>query len=71
MPLNVDLVDKLSASCPALATVLLCTPSSFHMLGEQLKIGLSEYLDHDGSEQAEYLSLPPDILCDTLSLDTC
>jgi molecular chaperone DnaK (HSP70) len=70
MPLHVDLEDKLSSSCPALATVPLCTTSSFHTLGEQLKIGLSDYPDHDGSVQAECLSLPADIGHDTLSLDT-
>jgi hypothetical protein len=63
MPVNVDLEDKLSASC---------TASSFHILGEQLKIGLSEseYPDHERSVQADCLSLPPDIGHDTLSLDT-
>jgi molecular chaperone DnaK (HSP70) len=69
MPLNVDLEDKLSASCPALATVPLCTTSSFHTLGEQLKIGLSAYPDHDGSVQAECLRLPQEINHDTLSLE--
>jgi molecular chaperone DnaK (HSP70) len=69
---SVDLEDKLSASCPALATVPLCTTSSFHTLSEMLKIGLSEYPDHDGSVQAVCLSLPLSInaLSDTLSLDT-
>jgi molecular chaperone DnaK (HSP70) len=68
---SVDLEDKLSASCPALATIPLCTTSSFHTLSEQLKIGLSEYPDHDGSGQAVCLSLLTTIMIDdTLSLDT-
>jgi molecular chaperone DnaK (HSP70) len=66
MPLHVDLGDKLSASCPALATVPLCTTSSFHTVAEQLKIGLSEYQIMMGV----CLSPPPDIVDDTLSLDT-
>lgn len=74
--MDFDLEDKLSASCPTLATVPLCTVSSFHTLSEQLKIGLSDYPDHDGSVQAVCLSLPADYNSDdddnddTLSLDT-
>jgi len=70
MPTDVDLEDKLSASCPALETVPLCTSSSFHTLGEQLKIGLSAYPEHDGSVEAACLRLPTDVSPESLSLET-
>jgi molecular chaperone DnaK (HSP70) len=41
-PPVLDLEDVLSNSCPALQAIPLCTGSSFHTLGEQLKIDLSE-----------------------------
>ena len=40
-----DLEDVLSAQCPALQEIPLCTASSFHTLGESLKIKLSEAYD--------------------------
>lgn len=42
-----DLEDVLSSECPALKDIPLCTPSSFHTLGERLKIGLSEAYQPD------------------------
>jgi molecular chaperone DnaK (HSP70) len=41
-PPAVDLEDVLSIRCPALQETPLCTVSSYHTLGEQVKIGLSE-----------------------------
>lgn len=42
-----DLEDVLSLRCPSLQEIPLCTVSSFHTLGEQLKIGLAEGYDPD------------------------
>ena len=42
LPPGEDLEDVLSSQCPALHETPLCTVSSFHTIGEQLKIGLSE-----------------------------
>jgi len=53
-----DLEDELASSCPVLDETPLCTSSSFHTLGEQLKIGLSAYPDHDGKVQATCLAPP-------------
>mmetsp|Transcript_10535 Transcript_10535/g.23304 ORF Transcript_10535/g.23304 Transcript_10535/m.23304 type:complete len:733 (-) Transcript_10535:1773-3971(-) len=39
---SLDLEQQLSHSCPDLQETPLCTTSSFHTLGEQLKISLSE-----------------------------
>jgi molecular chaperone DnaK (HSP70) len=54
-----DLEDVLSLRCPALQEIPLCTVSSFHTLGEQLKIGLSERYDpeEDVSMSAQCLGL--------------
>jgi molecular chaperone DnaK (HSP70) len=53
-----DLEEKLAAVCAKLQDVPLCTSSSFHTLGEQLKIGLSAYPDHDGQVEAQCYALP-------------
>jgi len=53
-----DLEEILSASCPKLKEKPLCTVSSFHTLGEQLKIGLSSYPDGGGTVEAECFGLP-------------
>jgi len=55
-----DLEDVLSAQCPALQEIPLCTPSSFHTIGEQLKIGLSEAYDPEteSTVTAQCLGLP-------------
>ena len=54
---ELDLEEQLSAGCAKLKNVPLCTSSSFHTLGEQLKIGLSDYPDHDGQVQAQCYAL--------------
>lgn len=51
-----DLEDKLASKCRQLEEIPLCTASSFHTLGEQLKIGLSAYPDGDGKVQGECLA---------------
>jgi molecular chaperone DnaK len=62
--------EALAASCPAITPSLpLCTLSSFHTIGEQLKISLSE---HGETVQAECQSLPTanisaDLVCTSLS----
>lgn len=53
-----DLEEILSSSCPILKEKPLCTASSFHTIGEQLKIGLSSYPDGGGAVEAECLGLP-------------
>jgi molecular chaperone DnaK (HSP70) len=57
-----DLEDVLSAQCPALHETPLCTMSSFHTIGEQLKIRLSEAYspDQEATVSAECLGLPDD-----------
>jgi len=54
-----DLEDVLSSQCPALKAIPLCTISSFHTIGEQLKIGLSEAYqpDTETSVSAQCLGL--------------
>ena len=64
-----DLEEKLSASCPALRTTPLCTVSSFHTIGEQLKIALSEFPNHDGKAEAECLSSPKHVDRSSLSME--
>ena len=58
IPKGVDLEDELSHQCPALAETPLCTSSSFHTLGEQMKIGLSAYPDQYAEVNATCLSPP-------------
>lgn len=53
-----DLEEVLSASCQVLKEKPLCTVSSFHTIGEQLKIGLSSYPDGGGTVEADCLGLP-------------
>ena len=55
-----DLEEILVASCPMLKEKPLCTASSFHTIGEQLKIGLSAYPDGGGTVEAECFGLPED-----------
>lgn len=61
-----DLEEILSASCPILKEKPLCTVSSFHTIGEQLKIGLSSYPDGGGTVEAECLGLPEDVTASNL-----
>lgn len=53
-----DLEEVLSATCPILREKPLCTVSSFHTIGEQLKIGLSSYPDGGGTMESGCLGLP-------------
>lgn len=55
-----DLEEILVASCPMLKEKPLCTVSSFHTIGEQLKIGLSAYADGGGTVEVECFGLPED-----------
>jgi molecular chaperone DnaK (HSP70) len=57
-----DLEEVLTTACPEIETVPLCTLSSLHTLGEQLKIGLSAYPDGGGTVQAECLAVPETLL---------
>jgi molecular chaperone DnaK (HSP70) len=56
------LEDVLSSQCPVLNETPLCTVSSFHTIGEQLKIGLSEAYqsDTETSVSAHCLGLTKD-----------
>ena len=66
---GVDLEDALSAACPTLKETPLCTASSFHTLGEQMKIGLSSYPDGGGEVSSRCLGLP-DVIPDELTLSS-
>lgn len=59
LPEGEDLEDKLAAACPPLSQTPLCSLSSFHSLGEQMKIGLSSYPDKNGEVAAGCLATPP------------
>jgi molecular chaperone DnaK (HSP70) len=50
IPSGMDVEDVLSHRCPALHKIPLCTVSSYHTLGEELKIGLSEKYNSDEEE---------------------
>lgn len=60
MNVELDLEDALAAGCSKLEEIPLCTYSSFHTLGEQLKIGLSAYPEHDGRVEAQCYALDND-----------
>lgn len=67
-----DLEEILSATCPILKEKPLCTASSFHTIGEQLKIGLSAYPDGGGRVEAECLGIPSKVDTSTVSMhDFC
>lgn len=51
-----DLEDRLSSACPILEKTPLCTMSSLHTIGEQLKIYLSDFPDHDGEAESQCLA---------------
>jgi molecular chaperone DnaK (HSP70) len=53
-PQHLDLEQELSLHCPAILEHPLCTVSSFHTLGERLKIQLSNTF-HEGSDENEAL----------------
>ncbi|GKY92620.1 hypothetical protein MPSEU_000232100 [Mayamaea pseudoterrestris] len=55
-----DLEETLAAGCLKLKEMPLCTASSFHTLGEQLKIGLSAFPDHNGQVEAQCYALSND-----------
>lgn len=50
--------EVLAHECPRIREMPLCTLSSFHTIGEQLKIGLSEYPNGDGVVSSQCLTLP-------------
>lgn len=56
-----DLEETLAAACPRLKQIPLCTTSSFHTLGEQLKIGLSAYPDHNGQVEVQCYALGDEV----------
>ncbi|CAB9526322.1 protein DnaK [Seminavis robusta] len=65
-PQHFDLEQELSSHCPAILEHPLCTVSSFHTLGEQIKIQLSNSYNDDNMEDTEEtplekhcLRLPP------------
>jgi molecular chaperone DnaK (HSP70) len=64
-----DLEEILSATCPVLKETPLCTVSSFHTVGEQLKIGLSDYPDQEASVTSECLGLKADYADASASLE--
>jgi molecular chaperone DnaK (HSP70) len=67
-----DLEEILSATCPILKEKPLCSVSSFHTIGEQLKIGLSSYPDGGGRVEAECLGLPSSVDTSAVSMqDFC
>jgi hypothetical protein len=48
-----DVEDLIEASCPKLRDVPLCTLTSFHSIGERMKIGLSGYTNEPGATVEE------------------
>jgi len=54
-----DLEEQLSSACPSLKETPLCTTSSYHTLGERLKISLSQYPNETVQVQESCLA-PPD-----------
>jgi molecular chaperone DnaK (HSP70) len=54
-----DLEERLLKACPIIREMPLCTASSFHTIGEQLKIGMSNVTEN-GSVEAECLALSED-----------
>jgi len=55
-----DIEDILEDLCPKLKEIPLCTWSSFHVIGERMKIGLSKYPnDPDAVVEEKCLGIPP------------
>ena len=52
-PQHLDLEQELSSHCPAILEHPLCTMSSFHTLGEQIKIQLSNTYQETGTSTSE------------------
>jgi molecular chaperone DnaK (HSP70) len=67
---GVDLEDRLAAKCVVLADIPLCTASSFHTIGEQLKIELSAYPDGGGKVSAQCQALEQDLTNEQLSVES-
>ena len=76
-----DVEDLIEASCPKLRDVPLCTLTSFHSIGERMKIGLSSYINEPGatveetcyrlpSVNMEKVPSTADELCATIILET-
>jgi molecular chaperone DnaK (HSP70) len=58
-----DAEERLIKACPQIDTIPLCTASSLHTLGEQLKIAMSNISDTEqGFAEAECYDLPKDSL---------
>jgi len=53
-----DFEEMLVASCPVLEKTPLCTLSSYHTIGEKMKIGLSAYPDGGGVVKESCLGIP-------------
>jgi molecular chaperone DnaK (HSP70) len=67
---GVDLEEALSHSCPKLKETPLCTVSSFHTLGERMKIELSSvYPKQNGQVEAQCYALS-DQYAGTITLDS-
>lgn len=66
---GVDFEQELSHKCPILAKTPLCTTSSFHTIGEQLKIALSSKFNSTDKVQSECLGPSPRLELEKCSLD--
>jgi molecular chaperone DnaK (HSP70) len=55
-----DIEELLSAECPRLSETPLCTLSSFHTMGEKMKIELSSFVDEDAIVHSTCLGFPAD-----------
>jgi len=53
-----DLEELLASQCPRLEHLPVCTISSFHTIGEKMKISLSSFPDGGGSVQSSCYGLP-------------
>lgn len=61
-----DAEERLIKACPQIDTLPLCTTSSLHTLGEQLKITMSNVTNaENGFAEAECYDLPKDSLVDS------
>lgn len=52
------LEERLVRACPQIEEMPICTSSSFHTIGEQLKIAMSNVTDSEGIVQAQCYALP-------------
>lgn len=63
-----DLDDALASACPTLEKTPLCTSSSFHTIGEELKITLSAYPDGEATANSTCMGLSGDVIDQIQSL---